>query len=220
MCLPTSLWTLVAYVMYTSSASDLLPASAELSPQDPRQFIPPGGQEWTTLGQERGKHKNTFTRLGDINNEDRMTIIATEPKLGIGQRCWLLETDAGNVLWDCIAYLDDETISFIKGKGGLKAIVISHPHFYTTHLDWAKIFDCPVYVAKDDEEWLNREDVEGRRRLFDGPTREIVPSVTAVKVGGHFPGSLVLHWSKKLFIADTFVTVPVSMDAHDLLTTH
>ena len=33
--------------------------------------------------------------------------------------------------------------------------------------------------------------------------------MTAIKVGGHFAGSLVLHWDDKLFIADTFVTVPV-----------
>ena len=43
-----------------------------------------------------------------------------------------------------------------------------------------------------------------------GASKEIVKGVTAVKLGGHFPGSLVLHWENKLFIADTFVTVPVS----------
>jgi glyoxylase-like metal-dependent hydrolase (beta-lactamase superfamily II) len=37
-----------------------------------------------------------------------------------------------------------------------------------------------------------------------------VPGVTAIKVGGHFEGSMVLHWDGHLFIADTFVNVPVS----------
>ena len=49
-------------------------------------------------------------------------------------------------------------------------------------------------------------------RLIDGPsgmTEEVLPGVTAIKTGGHFPGSLVLHWERKLFIADTIVTVPV-----------
>jgi len=32
--------------------------------------------------------------------------------------------------------------------------------------------------------------------------------VTAIKTGGHFPGSLVLHWDDKLFVADTLVTMP------------
>lgn len=136
--------------------------------------------------------------------------IWTEPKFAIGQRCILIQTDQGNVLWDCITYLDDETVDFVKGKGGLKAITISHPHYYSTHLEWAKAFDCPVYLAKDDEEWLNRKDVEGRRRLFTATAEEILDDVTAIKPGGHFPGSLVLLWQKKLMIADTFVTVPVS----------
>lgn len=111
-----------------------------------------------------------------------MTSIHTEPKFGIGQRCIFLETPKGNVLWDCIAYLDDETVNFIKGKGGLKAIVISHPHYYTTHLDWAKTFGCPVYVAREDEEWFNREDREGRRKFIEGGTEEVLEGVVAIKV--------------------------------------
>ena len=49
---------------------------------------------------------------------------------------------------------------------------------------------------------------------IDGPagtSLQVLPGVTAIKTGGHFPGSLVLHWEKKLFIADTIVTVPVSV---------
>lgn len=111
-----------------------------------------------------------------------MTSIHTEPKFGIGQRCILLETPAGNVLWDCIAYLDNETVEFIKGKGGLKAIVVSHPHYYTTHLDWAKTFGCPVYVARDDEEWFNRKDGEGVRNFIEGGTEELLDGVVAIKV--------------------------------------
>lgn len=48
--------------------------------------------------------------------------------------------------------------------------------------------------------------------FIEGPastSRAILPGVTAIKTGGHFPGSLVLHWEKKLFLADTIVTVPV-----------
>ncbi|EMC95058.1 hypothetical protein BAUCODRAFT_524622 [Baudoinia panamericana UAMH 10762] len=178
---------------------------------DPRQFIPPGGQTWTTLAQMQGKYRNSYKQLGDNNNEDRMFSIWTEPKFGIGQRCILLQTDHGNVLWDCITYLDDETVNFIREKGGLKAIVISHPHYYTTHLDWAAEFDCPVYIAKDDDEWLHRADKETRRRFIAGDSEEVLGGVYAVKTGGHFPGSLVLNWSKKLLIADSFVTTPSAL---------
>ena len=32
--------------------------------------------------------------------------------------------------------LDSATIALINGLGGLKAIAISHPHFYTTMVEW------------------------------------------------------------------------------------
>lgn len=100
----------------------------------------------------------------------------------------------------------------INSLGGLKAIVISHPHYYTTHLVWAKTFKCPIYLATEDKFWLCREasgPTAGERIFIDGDSQEILPGITAVKVGGHFPGSMVLHWEDMLFIADSFVTVPV-----------
>jgi len=77
----------------------------------------------------------------------------TRKQLGIGERAILLQTDVGNVLWDLVAFIDEPTIEFIKEKGGLKAIIISHPHFYTTHLEWARVFGCPIYLCEDDKEW-------------------------------------------------------------------
>jgi glyoxylase-like metal-dependent hydrolase (beta-lactamase superfamily II) len=155
----------------------------------------------------RGKYSN---RQQQDSVDSRIWSITTEPKFGIGQRCFLLETPEGNILWDLICYLDDETIAWIRSRGGIKAIVISHPHYYTTHLHWAEVFDCPVYLAAADQEWLSQVDQADRRR-FIGERESIVPGVEAIQTGGHFPGSLVLHWEKKLFIADTFVTVPVSI---------
>ena len=62
--------------------------------------------------------------------------IRTEPQVAIGQTAYLVRTPEGNVLWDCITYLDDETIEAIKSLGGLKAIAISHPHFFSTHIEY------------------------------------------------------------------------------------
>ena len=52
-------------------------------------------------------YKNTFQQ-SDIDG--RVVEIATEPSFGIGQRACLLQTPHGNVLWDLIAYLDQETV--------------------------------------------------------------------------------------------------------------
>lgn len=112
-----------------------------------------------------------------------------------------------------IGLIDASTTEKINTFGGLKAIVISHPHYYTTYVEWYRTFNCPVYVGSDDHEWLCQKPPSSETlRLIEGPagaTQSILPGVTAIKTGGHFPGNLVLHWEKKLFIADTIVTVPV-----------
>ncbi|KAI4841669.1 metallo-beta-lactamase family protein [Aureobasidium sp. EXF-8846] len=173
---------------------------------DPRQYIPASGQAWTSLKAEAGKHE---TKWKQDEHDKRIWSIWAEPKLGIGQRALLLQTPHGNVLWDCIAYLDTPLIDFINSLGGLTAIVISHPHFYTTHVSWASTFSCPVYVHAVDEQWLCRTPVPSTKRvLLQKQYEEVVEGVTAIQVGGHFDGSMVLHWDGHLFIADTFVNVP------------
>ncbi|KAF2146811.1 uncharacterized protein K452DRAFT_218692 [Aplosporella prunicola CBS 121167] len=173
---------------------------------DPRQYVPSSGQQWSSLRELRGKYENKWKEDPDLKG---VWSIWTEPKFGIGQRAFLIETPEGNVLWDLIAFLDQPTIDFINSKGGLKAIVISHPHYYTTHPEWARTFNCPVYISAEDEEWVNRAaSATAPRRLITEPTLDVVPGVTAIKTGGHFPGSLVLLWKKELFIADSIVTVP------------
>lgn len=137
----------------------------------------------------------------EIKQDDvdgRIWSIFSSPQFAIGQRAVLIETEAGNVLWDCISLLDSDTIDFIKSRGGLKAIAISHPHFYSTHLEWAREFNCPVYLAEEDQEWINHDDQDGHRQFVSGPSLEILPGVNVIKLGGHFPGSSALHWSKNL----------------------
>jgi hypothetical protein len=168
--------------------------------QEPRQFVPPEGHSFTSIKRISEKHKNRF-ETDPI--DPRIISIFSEPQFAIGQRAVLIQTAHGNILWDCISLLDQDTIDFIKSRGGLKAIAISHPHFYSSHLQWAREFDCPVYLAREDEKWVNRVDVEGRRIFVDTPTLEILPGATFVKLGGHFPGSSMLHWSNKIFVGDS-----------------
>ncbi|CZR65999.1 related to metallo-beta-lactamase family protein [Phialocephala subalpina] len=174
--------------------------------EDPRQFVPLAGHTFTTMSEMISKHQNKWEQ----NKIDSCVwSIWTEPRFAIGQRAMLLQTAEGNVLWDCITHLDARTVEWINSIGGIRAIVMSHPHFYSTHLEWAKAFQCPVYLSREDEKWLNRPDTPGvERRFVEGATLTIVPGVTAVKTGGHFDGSMVLHWEKHLFISDTLHTVP------------
>lgn len=191
--------------------------------QDPRQYVPPSGQKWTTRSRmAKDDYSNTWTQIDD--NPNFWSIITT-PKFAIGQRAILVKTPRGNILWDCLTHLDDATVAWIESQGGLKAIVISHPHYYSSHMAWAEVFDCPVYISAADEAWVQRANHGGRRRLLGPEPKEILRGVTAITTGGHFPGSLVLHvdlppaipmdvgMKPRLLVADTLVTVPSALYA-------
>lgn len=77
----------------------------------------------------------------DTNETSTANLIAirTEPQVAIGQSTYLVRTPEGNVLWDCITYLDDETVESIRALGGVKAIAISHPHFFSTHVEYVSL---------------------------------------------------------------------------------
>jgi hypothetical protein len=111
---------------------------------DPRQYVPLTGQAWVTLTQLRAsEHKNIFHPMDtDQTSTANLIAIRTEPQVAIGQSAYLVRTPEGNVLWDCITYLDDDTIEAIKGLGGLKAIAISHPHFFSTHIEYLFKLHC------------------------------------------------------------------------------
>ncbi|KAL2147228.1 hypothetical protein VTI28DRAFT_183 [Corynascus sepedonium] len=192
---------------------------------DPRQYVPsvPGGRPtFTTLEalQRDPSVKNEFHPLSlpSCGDDNRFVSVVTTPKFGIGQRAVLVRTTTAsgkkvNVLWDCLSYIDDETIETLRRRwGGLHAVVISHPHYYSSHLEWADRFDCPVYLAAEDERWLARRDNGKQVFLREVETSIVVDGentgVKVIKLGGHFPGSLVLLYDGRLLTADTVMMTP------------
>ena len=158
--------------------------------EDDRQYLRDEGQQWTTLAALRGRHHNRFTPL-----EPGLTSIVTEPALGIGQRAFLVQTPHGNLLWETLAYLDETTVAAIERHGGCAAIGISHPHFYATMVEWSRRFgDVPIYLHADNRPWVMRP--SDAVRFWESETVEVLPGLTIVRCGGHFPGSSVLHWAE------------------------
>ena len=99
------------------------------------------------------------------------------------------------MLWDCISLIDQAMVDIINGLGGLKAIAISHPHYYTTCVEWSRAFgDVPVYLHKADFEWIMRSD--SCIQLWEGGSKEIAPDMTLIRTGGHFEGGTVMHWAR------------------------
>ena len=74
----------------------------------------------------------------------------------VGQTAYLVQNSHFNLLWDCITYIDIETITKINELGGINAIALSHPHYYSSQVEWAEAFDAPIYIHEDDKEWVTR----------------------------------------------------------------
>ena len=148
----------------------------------------PAGQKWTTLARLQDAHSAVFEE-----EEPGLLGIGMSPDFAIGQRALLVPTEAGNVLWDCIPLLDDEIVERIQDVGGIRSIAISHPHYYSTMVEWAETFDARIYLHARDREWVMRPDP--RIIFWDEEVLDLAPGVTLIRSGGHYDGGTVLLWA-------------------------
>ncbi|MDQ4115763.1 MAG: hypothetical protein M3235_02250, partial [Actinomycetota bacterium] len=153
--------------------------------EDERQYVGHDGQRWIRPDELAAGHRTQLTEV-----EAGLVGIGVEPSFAIGQRAVLVRTPAGNVLWDCVPLLDGHARDQVGALGGIAAICVSHPHFHAAMVDWADAFGARILLARADAEWVRRP--SPRVEFFDEQA-EPVPGVTAVRVGGHFAGSTVLH---------------------------
>jgi hypothetical protein len=157
--------------------------------EDERQYVPPAGQDWTTHDELTGPHYNAWRLL-----EPGLFAIVTMPPFAIGQRALLVRTPAGNILWDCISLIDAATVELIKALGGIAGIAISHPHYYSSMVEWSQAFGgVPIHLHKADRQWIMRDDPA--IALWEGDRKELLPGLTLICCGGHFAGGVVLHWA-------------------------
>lgn len=156
--------------------------------EDERQYVPAAGQVWTTVEALAATHANMWRQY-----EPDLFALGTVPAFAINQRAFLLRTPHGNVLWDCISLLDDATVALIKGLGGIAAIAISHPHYYSRMAAWADTFDASLWLHEADRAHIVLP--TPRLRLWTGPRRDLLPGVTLINAPGHFDGGAMLHWN-------------------------
>jgi hypothetical protein len=157
--------------------------------QDERQYVKATGQQWTTLDKLRLTNRNSlkFEEPGLIG-------VGIDPPFAIGQRALFLRTPKANVLWDCISLLDEAIVEAFKAMGGISAIAISHPHYYSSMVEWSQAFGgVPIYLHADDRQWVMRPD---KTIIFwEEQTRTLAEGLTLIRCGGHFDGGTVLHWA-------------------------
>jgi hypothetical protein len=174
--------------------------------EDERQYVGWNGQQWTTLEAVRATHHNKV-----LEQEPGLHGIGTEPRFAIGQRALLLQHPEGNILWDCVSLIDDETIAAVNALGGISKIAVSHPHFYASLIEWARAFGAQVFLPVADRMHVMRPDPA--IEFWDGERLPLASGVTVVRCGGHFEGSSLLHWAAgaagqgALFTSDTIQVV-------------
>ena len=169
-------------------AESILPPERCAVCEDDRQYIGWGGQLWTTLPELRATHSNTFRPKGPD-----LIGVGTEPGFAIGQRALLVRDEAFPVLWDCISLVDEATVAAVRAAGGVRAIAISHPHYYSAMVEWARAFDVPVYLHAADREWVMRPDPA--LTFWEGDSCRLADDLTLIRCGGHYAGGTVLHWA-------------------------
>jgi glyoxylase-like metal-dependent hydrolase (beta-lactamase superfamily II) len=176
--------------------------------EDERQWVPPTGQRWKTMEElARGGYR---TEVREI--EPGLVGIGVQPAdVGVGQRGLLVSTPAGNLLWDPPVFIDQAAIDAVRQAGGLAAVTSSHPHMYGAIVEWSHEFDAEILIPEVDRHWLMRPDPAVRAW---SESHDVLPGVTLVQCGGHFPGSAVVHWAAgaegrgALFVGDTIFITP------------
>jgi hypothetical protein len=157
--------------------------------EDERQWVPAGGQRWTTLDElrERG------TRIVASEVEPDLWGLRAEPEVGIGQQTMVVRTPEGTLLCDCVGFVDDEALELVRSLGPTLAVAASHPHMYGVQTEWAHALgDVPVLVAGRDREWVRRPSALVEH--YD-ERREVATGLTLHRVGGHFRGQAVVEWA-------------------------
>jgi glyoxylase-like metal-dependent hydrolase (beta-lactamase superfamily II) len=157
---------------------------------DERQWVPATGQRWTTAQElAAAGHRGEVREV-----EPGLLGVGVDPPVAIGQRALLVRTAEGNLLWDPPGYLDDAAVQAVRDAGGLTVVAASHPHFYGSVAEWSDRFGAEVLLAEPDARWLTRP--PGRPPRTWSGSLAVLPGVTLVQCGGHFPGSAVVHWAE------------------------
>lgn len=169
--------------------------------EDPRQYVPADeGQVWLRWDEVQEAHR------AEIRDDNGIVGIGCEPEFAIGQRALFVKGPSGNVLWDCIPYLDDEIVERVADEGGLAGIAVSHPHYYTAMVEWARAFDCPIWLHEAERKWVMRPDP--LVHFWEAETKELGEGLTFIRCGGHFEGGQVLHWgARRALLAGDIVQV-------------
>jgi hypothetical protein len=187
--------------------SDESPASCPIC-EDERQFVNWKGQTW--IAREALSERFKLVWRDDLG----ILGIGVEPAFAIGQRALLIQETDGCVLWDCVPLLTRDAVAHVRSLGGLKAIAVSHPHYYGAVADWSEAFGgVPIYLHNDDRAWITRP--HPAIVLWAGENHPLSDDITLVRTGGHFAGGTIMHWRAGADGRGALLTGDIAMVAMD-----
>ncbi|MGJ5049726.1 MBL fold metallo-hydrolase [Bradyrhizobium oligotrophicum] len=176
--------------------------------EDERQYVNWKGQSFLSRDDLAGRHQVAW------REDDGLTGLALEPGFAIGQRALLVPEPDGCVMWDCIPLATDAAIAHVRSLGGLKAIAVSHPHYYGAVADWSAAFgNAPVYLHGDDAAFVTRP--HPAIAPWTGDRLAISDDIVLLRTGGHFAGATILHWRKGADGKGALLTGDIAMVAMD-----
>lgn len=157
--------------------------------EDERQWVPEDGQRWTTAEGLAATHRADVREI-----EPGLVGIGLEPAFAIGQRLLLVESPAGNIVWDMIPAVTDDAVAAVKARGPVQAIAISHPHYYSAMSAWSEALgNVPILLHAADREHVTRPCAAVEH--WQGDELALPGGITLLRLGGHFAGATVLHWA-------------------------
>ena len=176
--------------------------------EDERQYVNWKGQRW--LSREALAERHKLVWRDDLG----LSGIGLDPGFAIGQRA-LLIPEAGRLRDVGLrAPRHTEAVDHVRSLGGLKAIAVSHPHYYGAVADWSEAFGgVPIYLHGDDRQWVTRP--HAAIVPWTGDSRQISDDIVLIRTGGHFAGGTILHWRAGAQGRGALLTGDVAMVAMD-----
>jgi glyoxylase-like metal-dependent hydrolase (beta-lactamase superfamily II) len=198
----TSIRAFICDTCGTQFAPSVKPPAACPICEDDRQYVGWEGQRWITQETLAAKHS---LRIGE---DAGLLAIDMAGSFGIPQRMLLLPTAAGNLLWECVSLVTEEAVQRLRERGGVDRIVISHPHFHASMVQWSEALgNVPILIHAAGKAWVQRR--SPAVEFWRDDVLSLGGGVTLVRTGGHFPGSTALHWEQgvhgggALFVGDS-----------------
>ena len=147
-------------------------------------------------------------RMDIIQLEEDVWRLHVHPVLGIRHYAWFIERPGGNVLMDMQPLLTDDLEAWIASRGGLKTIILSHPHYYGAMDEFSARFEASIRMHVTDKSWpAGYPNVE----FFDAETLDLDDAIRVHHIPAQFEGGLCLLYARHggiLFTGDTIMISP------------